>query len=209
AGAAGPRPAPRRRGGGEHGGRAAPPPPRPAVPAPPPPPLARPPPPPPRAPPLPRRPLAPEAGGPRRQAPERAALRQPLRQRLAQPAGARVLRQPAGTHQRAVVHVLAAPATDRQRPLRRDGARPADGAGGGRDAAPRRHRAEQRRAVAVGLLLRQGPDAGEPGGGHGPRLPRRQAGMRPVPQPPLRPVEARGVLEPSRVLLGHPPAGPR
>ena len=56
---------------------------------------------------------------------------------------------------------------------------------------------------AVGLLPRQGVQAGEPGRRHGPRVPRRQRRVRPVPQPPVRRLEARAVLGLRRLLRRH------
>ena len=97
---------------------------------------------------------------------------------------------------------LAQAAGGAQRRLRPDGPRPADRADRGGGAGPLAL-AGFRRAGSAGVLPRQGVQAGEPGRQHGPGLPRRQRRVRPVPQPPLRRLEARAVLGLRRLLRRH------
>ena len=65
------------------------------------------------------------------------------------------------------------------------------------------------RAVSGGLLRGQGGQAREPRRRRGPRLPRHPPRMRPVPQPPVRQVEAGGVLGLRRLLRRGAAAGAR
>ena len=58
-----------------------------------------------------------------------------------------------------------------------------------------------------GVLPGQRTEAGEPGGRHVAAVPRRQAGVRPVPQPPVRQVDAQAVLGIRRLLRRRRPAG--
>ena len=57
-------------------------------------------------------------------------------------------------------------------------------------------------AVSRGLLRCQGEQAREPRLGRGPRFPRNSPGMCPVPQSPVRELEAGTILEPRRFLRG-------
>ena len=72
--------------------------------------------------------------------------------------------------------------------------------GGNRPRSPRR-------ALAAGLLRRQGCQAREPRRRHRADVPGHPARVCPVPQPSLRPLEARGVLGPGRLLRGGLEAG--
>ena len=74
---------------------------------------------------------------------------------------------------------------------------------------PRHDGPRRRRADAAGVLPGQGDEAGEPGRGHGAAVPRREDRVRPVPQPPVRQVEARAVLGVRRLLRRHPDAARR
>ena len=78
----------------------------------------------------------------------------------------------------------------------------------GRPGPPGRQRLRSpRRAVAAGLLRRQGRQAREPRRRHGADVPGHPARVRPVPQPSVRPLEARGVLGPGRLLRRRLEAG--
>ena len=74
--------------------------------------------------------------------------------------------------------------------------------GGGNDIV-----ATAARAVARGILHGPRRQAGGHRGRRGPRLPRHPRAMCPVPQPPIREVEAGRFLELRRLLRRRPPAG--
>ena len=135
----------------------------------------------------------------------RPALRRALHQCLAGAAAARGRQQLPGPLPDAWLRGVAARTAGEERRLRPDGPRTADGPG----RAGRRPRLRPSAAATptpARLLSRQGVQAGEPGGRHGPRLSRRQRRVRPVPQPPVRRLEARAVLGLRRLLRRHPAA---
>ena len=95
----------------------------------------------------------------------------------------------------------------RGRRLRPDRPRGPHGPPGCSGTPGRQRPRSPRRALAAGLLRRQGCQAREPRRRHGADVPGHPARMCPVPQPSVRPVEARGVLGPGRLLRRRLEAG--